>query len=309
MITEIERKKTEKTTEKKEKLEYFNLLLDFMFKAVFRSIEAREMVASFLCEVTGIDKELFLNAHFVGGELTKKVANERGKTADVIVKVDKNLTLIVEMNYERTKNIARKNSSYAYSTYIEKITMGDNPIYPKVILISINNYNYNKVNVPIQEFKSRDQFGNIEDGNDIIKYHLILENMLNPEYNDNIELRKMAEFLVCHTIDELNDKFEGENKYMAAVRRVEELSTDPEFIGYYDYEEAKRQDLADAKEAGRDEGLEEGMKKGIEQGIKQGISQRNQELILKMANEGLTIEMISKIIGKPQEEIEKLINN
>ena len=29
---------------------------------------------------------------------------------------------------------------------------------------------------------------------------------------------------------------------MACIRRVEELSTDPDFVGYYDLEEAHKQD-------------------------------------------------------------------
>lgn len=297
--------KLRKINNEQPKLETFNLMLDFMFKAVFRSIEARKMVASFLHEVTGIDEELFMNAQFVGGELNKKIVNEKGKTADVIVKVAENLTLIVEMNYERTKNIARKNSSYAYSTYVERTTMGKNSVYSKVILVNINNYNYHKVKVPIQEFRTRDQFGNIEDGDDIIKYHLILENMLNPKYNDNDELRKTAEFLISNTVDELNNKFEGENKYMAAIRRVEELSTDPEFIGYYDYEESRKRDIEDAKETAKEEGYTEGYDLGVEQ----GIEQKEKELIINMKDKGISIELISEISKLSIEEVEKIINN
>ena len=35
----------------------------------------------------------------------------------------------------------------------------------------------------------------------------------------------------------------GDEAYMACVRRVEELSTDPNFVGYYDIEKARKQEL------------------------------------------------------------------
>ena len=38
---------------------------------------------------------------------------------------------------------------------------------------------------------------------------------------------------------------------MACIRRVEELSTDPDFVGYYDLEEAHKQDLSDSYETGK----------------------------------------------------------
>ena len=47
-------------------------LNDAVFKAIFRSQEARGMISSFLSEITGISKEDFLNAYFVGGEIPIK---------------------------------------------------------------------------------------------------------------------------------------------------------------------------------------------------------------------------------------------
>ena len=44
-----------------------NLMNDQLFKAFFRSIEARKMIASFLSSLTGIDKETLINAKYIGG--------------------------------------------------------------------------------------------------------------------------------------------------------------------------------------------------------------------------------------------------
>ena len=66
----------------------------------------------------------------------------------------------------------------------------------------------------------------------------------------------------------MKKEYGSDEKYMAAVRRVEELSTDPNFIGYYDKEEAIKQDLEDMRLTGFEEGEASGVKKGFKQGAK-----------------------------------------
>jgi predicted transposase/invertase (TIGR01784 family) len=95
-------------------------------------------------------------------------------------------------------------------------------------------------------------------------------------------------------IREMKEKFKGDESYMAAIRKVEDLSTDPNFIGYYDIEEARRQDLEDMKNT------------GIRIGMEKGIQNEKIEIAKKMISENMTISMISKILGLSKEEIEKL---
>ena len=82
---------------------------------------------------------------------------------------------------------------------------------------------------------------------------------------------------------------------MAAVRTVKDLSLDPEFSGYYDVEEAHKQDIEDAKIF------------GIEKGITQGMKQKAIETARILLNMGVnTIEQISKATNLSIEEIEKI---
>ena len=82
---------------------------------------------------------------------------------------------------------------------------------------------------------------------------------------------------------------------MSVVRTVKELSTDPEFAGYYDLEEKHRQQIADAKETGMDEGLEKGKKEATHSIAKK---------FLQFGTN--TIEQIAEATGLSIEEIEKL---
>jgi predicted transposase/invertase (TIGR01784 family) len=87
---------------------------------------------------------------------------------------------------------------------------------------------------------------------------------------------------------------------MAAIRKVEDLSTNPNFVGYYDIEEARRQDKEDMKNTG--------IRIGMERGIKEGENQRNIAIAKKAVSMGLTLEDIVKLTSLSKKEIENIMN-
>ena len=241
----------------KEKEKKINLLNDAMFKALFRSHEARKMFARFLGAVTGMRPEVFLQAQFIGGEISKRRMDEKGKTADIIILIDEDDQVIVEANQFWTKNLFLKNTSYAFANFLERTKVASKT-YPKVFLINIDNFNYYKTDRPILNFMLRDEYGHIENDS-YHSIHIILENVDKKKYNLDNEIVQFSEFLKAQNIDELEEKTKGDEDYMAAFREVKDLSCDPEYIGYYSLEESHRQELEDA--------LDTGVELGIEQGI------------------------------------------
>ena len=169
------------------KRDEIDILNDACFKSLFRSVEARGMVSRFLSALTGISKERFLNAEYVGGELTKKKLTERGKIADIIIKLDEeDETCIVEMNKYDTGDIIEKNLSYAFSVFNESTKKGIRK-WPKVILINIDNFNRFNADEPIIELEMRDK--NNKYNVDLVKvYHIVLSNFF--ENVSKIILRK-----------------------------------------------------------------------------------------------------------------------
>ncbi len=274
-------------------LETFDCTNDAFFKSLFRSIEARNVVASFLSAVIGLDEEIFRKAEYIGGELVKKKIKEKSKTSDVIVKVDDKNRIIVEMNKYNTSNIFNKNSQYAFSLINE--TTKSSKEYTKVTLINIDNFNRYKTTRGILNFKMRDEEGHIETElyNSI---HIILDNVVNQEYNQDIDERiiNFCKFIKIKTITEMRNVYKGDENYMAAIRKVEDLSTDPDFVGYYDVEEAHRQELEDM----RDTILEEGMEKGI--------SQSRIEIAKNMLKEKIDVNTISRTTGLSKKQIDEL---
>ena len=77
---------------------------------------------------------------------------------------------------------------------------------------------------------------------------------------------------------------------MACIRKVENSRTDPEFIGYYDIEEAHKQDIDDSYNTGYDE----------------GISQRNIWIAKNLLKQNIPMENISLATGLSIEEISRL---
>lgn len=233
-----------------------------------------------------------MNAKYVGGEIPKIKLTEKGKISDVLVLIDDNRRIIVEMNYSRSDFIFDKNASYAFSNILE-LTKPNMTNYPIVLLINIDANNEFKTDKPILNFKIRDEENHIETEiyNSI---HLVLENIVNCKYNIDRNIKTFAEFLKSKSILELENRFKGDEDYMSAIRKIEDLSYDPEFAGQYDYEEKIERDKFESHLTGLREGKEE------------GIQESKIEIAKNLLSLNMSIEDISKATGLSIDEIEKL---
>ena len=292
------------------KLKKVNVMNDAVAKAFLRSKEARMIVASFLSEVTGIDKSVLMNATYTGGEISKRRNYEKNKESDVMILIDELNRIIIEVNQFNTENLYRKNTEYAMASILEmtkrksKRDGKGNIQYPKVILVSLDNFNSFHTKRPILTFLPRDEEGHIE--NDLYQsIHIIFDNAVNNEYNKDIpeEVIKFAKLLKAKSIDELVEEFEGDEEYMEAVGKLEELVMAPDFAGAYDKGAKTEWLLEDMCLTGMHEGEAIGISKGIEQG-----SQNKQiEIAKNMLQDTDDYGLISKYTGLSIEEIEGLV--
>lgn len=281
---------------KKINLKNVNLLNDAMFKSLFRSESAREIVVNFLSGITNIPKGKLERAQYIGGEIPKSIISEKGKVADVIVKISEMNQIIVEMNQYESDHIFEKNIGYVFGIINEGIASKKN-IKKETILINIDGFNKFQVKDVINEFKIRDKYGNVE-SEIYTSYHVVLENIKNEDYNVSKEVKEFLEFLQIRNIEEAKEKYKGRSDYMAAIRKVEELSTDPEFIGYYDLEEAHELDIEDAELTG--------IRKGKQEGIQEGIQEEKKIIAKNMVEDNVPIEQIMKYTSLSEDEINNL---
>ena len=277
--------------------EDIDLFNDATFKSLFRSKEAREMVIDFLTAVTGISYEELENAEFQSGELPKKNIHEKGKIADIIIKLENNNRIIIEMNQFNSPYLFDKNISYAMSIASESIPI--NPTnYPKIFLISIDKINKFKTKEGELDFMLRDQYGHVET-KILYSKHLVVENILKPTYNGSRKIKRMMEFLNMRNVKDMEEEFSGEEMYMSAIRKVKDLSLNPEFVGYYDKEEAIKWDMAAMKQTGIDEGKALGEEIGRELGEKE----KQDQMVRNMLNKNMSLEDIAEIASINVEEV------
>ena len=237
------------------KTKEINLMNDALAKSIIRSKEARKEVIGFLSGITHIPKRKFKNALFVGGEIPKNNKQEKGKISDAMC-ILKDTIIIIEINDSYYQNLFRKNSLYSYATLVSS-TLVNAEVYKKVILVNIDSFNHFKVKEPILTFTTSCK--ELEEHDLYTSYHVILENITNTNYNIDKEVRKFGEFLSLKlSIEELKEKYRGDDKYMDIARKVEKFMRDNNLVQYYDLEASHQYEIKDSYDTGKNEGRKEG---------------------------------------------------
>ena len=268
---------------------------DALFKVIMTSKQTREFAVEIVHALTGFDKDLLRKATYIGGEeINKKHLQEKRQATDVTITLNNEQKIIVEMNQCDTGTIFEKNALYLMSRIVENTKSGKNSVYPKYILINIDNFNKFETKEPIVIFQVRDKGGNVEH-NIYTSIHLILENCKDNTYNIPKEVKKFARLIHGkRKIEKLESEYEKDTTYREVVRKVKELSMNPEFLGYYDVEEKHKEEIKDAEAT------------GIKKGIQKGAHNNAISTAKKMLAKNITIEDIQEITDLSLDEIKAL---
>ena len=277
-----------------------DLLNDAIFKAIFRSEELRDIIANFLSILTKIPKRDIMKASFQGGELPKSHQNEKGRICDVIIKIDENRLIIVEMNKQESPYLIERNSGYLMAIMTQKQPIKSSKL-PCSYLISIDNFNGFEETDGILEFAIYNKHGIKEHGK-YTSIHLIIENILNDDYNGNKEIKKMMTLLKMTKIKDMEEKFKGDEEYMRIIEKIKSLVCKPELIGYYNLKEVHESEL----EWTRQESLKDGIAEGKAEGITEGIMSQQRAIVKNMLAKKYSKKEISDILNITSEEFESL---
>ncbi len=302
-----------------ERLRSENKVVPFLFDPIFKSVlkdEKMKGVLSFLIsEITGLDKNYVMeNIDFKDTELKRNRYLEKGKIADLIVYIENNI-INIEANQVLNSGLIDKNNSYHYKIASEIIK---NKLNPLVIQINIDRKN--KFDKLVTEFRLRDETGKYVLDDKFINYHINIDNILKKEYNKD-KLTRLEKILLLMITEDKNvlrqiSKDDEEMNYM--VDKLEEMALNDGIVGLYDKEkamervnainkmEAINEGFAEGLEKGIEKGIKKGIEKGIEKGKKEGLNEAKKKMAKKMLDEGIDIELISKITELPKKEIEKL---
>lgn len=156
-----------------------------------------------------------------------------------------------------------------------------------------------------------------ESEKDFKKIRVNLSKIRKLRYNDIEELTRLEKILLIMAENKkkkLHELSKGDKELKITVKKLEDLSKDPDIVSYYNEQKleeiARQMDLEAARKEATKYGYEDGYKSGRTSGFEEGHSSGKKdtqiETAKRMLREGLEINMISKISGLSKEEIEGL---
>lgn len=280
---------------------------DKVFKSVLISMEARGYLISLISNIIGISKDKIRNnIVFKNNEQSINRIREKRKITDLIVEIKGNV-INLEMNKEYYEGLLDRNNEYISKIRESIVKEGQNyDDVPKIIQINFDNYNIYKPDKRVViKFEMMDEEKNIKEGVNIESYHVILPNAKERYYNgDRSELVKELMIMMVQTDKEL-EKLIKENLELKEVgEKIKDINGDSDLAYEYDYEEHQRF----VRNSMMSSAIRKGWNEGKEDGRKEGILENQKNIVLNMLKENLSMDIIKKITGLSEKQIENIIN-
>lgn len=287
----------QKEPQTKEKAKLLSPKLDVVFQALFGEVGSERITKKFLEAI--LDKkleEVDLSRNIV---LRRENPKDKMGILDVLVKINQEEYCNVEMQMVEKDNLIERILYYWSRIYGKNLNGSDDYIELKrTIGVLIVNFEIKK----LKELGYHSKWKIIEEKERklILTEHLELHIIEIPKiYNigENEEKEELVKWI--NFIE--NPESEKVGEYMKENEEMKEAKEKLEVMS----EDEKMQILAELRlKAIRDEKAVERF--GYNQGIEKGIEQGKKETAKKMKEEGLDIELIKKITGLTEEEINSL---
>ena len=283
--------------EQKEKRKLLSPKLDVVFQALFGEVGSERITKKFLEAI--LDKkleEVDLSRNIV---LRRENPKDKMGILDVLVKINQEEYCNVEMQMLEKDNLIERILYYWSRIYGKNLNGSDDYIELKrTIGVLIVNFEIKK----LKELGYHSKWKIIEEKERklILTEHLELHIIEIPkiykigENEEKEELVKWINFIENPESEKVGEYMKENDEMKEAKEKLEVMS-----------EDEKMQILAELRlKAIRDEKAVERF--GYKQGIEQGIKQEKKEIAKKMKEEGLDIEVIKKVTGLTEEEINSL---
>ena len=273
---------------------------DLVFKAIFCDVNDTFLLKTLIEKCLNKKIEII---DLYPTEATKKNLYAKGKTLDVLVKVD-NKIINIEVNSSFYDGLHRRTAGYICDKYSEAIRVSENyKDMPLVIQINIT-WGLPK-HYPVRGiYRIIDLETKIEFIDNVIIYEFDMEKIRQEWYNGD----KEKGYLAILDFDEEELKMVGkEDRYMSEVKKkVLDLNDDAEFKQFLTQEEDEKKRINTFKAIAREEGKAIGIKEGKAIGKSFGIKEANIKIAKKLLNKKMPLEDIAEITGLTVENIQKL---
>ena len=270
------------------------LIYDRAFKS-FANLYSKELV-DFIINLCKLNMECN-NYNLINNEITTFYKDDKLMVTDLVYKLNDNTFLNIELNTSKSKYLMYKNLLYVYKIILSNQYIGEK--YKEITVI--------QVNFDLYSFKDMDKVKNVikvmnkdnlkEYLNTFTIFHFELDKAWNNEYNVSEEGIRFLRMLSSES-KILNKYLAGNNLFLKKVADfMEEYSNNINNLLYYDKKELD------------DYIRESELNDSYNNGISQGKKENSIETAIKMLDDGISLDTISKYSGLSKEEILKLKNN
>ena len=281
----------------KERGEVFPGTYDHIFKSVIEDDNLKDFTAFVVGRTIGrpidIDSIIFINP-----EYTKDNVLDKGNITDVLMLANGGDRIALEMNRSNNGELIKRNKSHLFEGMVKTINVSFKD-GKEHYFIQICFDNFSLKNKLISEYKLTDTEDGIvdEENENFIKYRINLVKVYKKYYTLDEELTRFEKALAILSFNKIKDLrklSEGDEMLMRVVKKIEELTDDPDMVQYIDVEKGM--------ELGRKEDIE----KAAKEAAKEATKATTIETAKKMKKEKIDISLISKITSLSEEEIKKL---
>ena len=280
----------------KERGEVFPGTYDHIFKSVIEDDNLKDFTAFIVGRTIGktIDEESII---FINPEYTKDNILDKGNITDVLMLANGGDRISLEMNRRNDNDLIKRNRSHLFEGMVKTINVsfkdGINHYFMQICFD-----NFSLKDRLISTYKLTDLEDGIpdEENENFVKYRINLVKIYKKYYTLDEELTRFEKALAIlsfNKVEDLRKISEGDEMLMRVVKKIEELTDDPDMVQYIDVEK----------------GMELGRKEDIEKAAKEAAKETTIETAKKMLKDKLDIESIIKYTGLSKEEIQKIEEN
>ena len=293
-----------------EEKRFISLKLDLMFKKVFGDNKNKNPIKKLLKEILNIEATdvVILNQELIG-----RPYKDKNVRVDLIVELPDKTKVEVEVNTSGEQKTINRNVYYICRNISKDAS--PNRIPEKLhnhIQINLDYSGNHKKPIMRYELYDKEAKERLTDMIEIIR--IDIPYFKDKCYNCDIEkLDSLTRFLGLFGAEdkEFARKISRGDKDMEDIyNRLEELNSDQDIMGIYDYkvveEEAKEEEIEKAHLKGLEEGIASGKKIGFDDGKKIGFDDGIIQTAKNMLKENIDLNIISKVTKLSKEELEKL---
>ncbi|MBR3230151.1 MAG: Rpn family recombination-promoting nuclease/putative transposase [Bacilli bacterium] len=297
--------KLENIKKMKERGEVFPGTYDHIFKSVIEDDNLRDFTAFIVGRTIGktIDEESIV---FINPEYTKDNALDKGNITDVLMLANGGDRISLEMNRRNDNDLIKRNRSHLFEGMVKTINVSfKNGIDYYFMQICFDNFSLK--DKLISTYKLTDLEDGIvdEENENFVKYRINLAKIYKKYYTLDEELTRFEKALAILSFNKVADLRKlsgGDEMLMRVVKKIEELTDDPDMVQYIDVEKGM--------ELGRKQDIEIAAKKAAEKAAKEAAKEATKkekiETAKKMLEKSMKLEDIIDITGLSKEEIQKM---